>query len=262
VIDTGWQVPIVLSKETVTSAALKFFSTSDLSEHIDYLSSQLPERVVLYIIGGSIRNLIMELAFGNAPKTGDIDLFIGGLPDDFSLSGLLEGEVFEETDLGGVRWHPKSSDVAFDLCLLPKFVLVQKYRLRPTRENLLNCIDFTVNAIVFDVTAGKLYERKCIAAIENRCMDFNTHRFYTKQLLAYRILFIRYKTGFMLSEAIFSYMKHQLALPDLSDLKGLFKKKLGKKKARVLMSDYDHLCSFSNYADYEGAAKRQALHSF
>ena len=104
-----------------------------------------PIPVKVGIVGGSIRNLIIELAFGNAPQTADIDIFIGRLPDDYVITGLLEGEVFEKTDLGGVRWHPKSSDVAFDLCLLPKFVLIQKYRLQPTLENLLNCIDFTPN---------------------------------------------------------------------------------------------------------------------
>jgi len=249
------------SKETVESAVKQFISRPDTSAVINRLCDNLPKGAVLYLVGGAIRNLIIRLVFGSAPQTGDIDLFISGLPDDFSLTGLLEGEVFDKTDLGGVRWHPKSSDVTFDLCLLPKFVLVQKYRLQPTLENLLNCIDFTINAIVFDVAAGKLYERKCTEAIENRCMDFNTYRFYTKQLLAYRILLIRRKTGFMLSEKIFSYMKHQISLSDLSDLKALFKQKLGKNKASVLMSDYDNLCSFGNYAEYEGAVKGQTPHS-
>jgi len=48
----------------------------------------------------------------------------------------------------------------------------------------------------------------------------------------------------MLSEKVFSYMKHQLALSDLSNLKALFKRKLGKKKAKTLMADFDRICSF------------------
>lgn len=248
----------MLSKEIIESAVLTFFNSPDHCAHIDFLRCQLPESAVLYIVGGSIRNLIIELASGNTPQTADIDIFIGRLPDDYVITGLLEGEVFEKTDLGGVRWHPKSSDVAFDLCLLHKFVLIQKYRLQPTLVNLLDCIDFTINAIVFDVTSGKLYQKNCIAAIENRCLDFNTHRFYTKQLLAYRILLIRRKTGFILSEKVFSYMKHQLALSDLSKLKALFKRKVGKKEAETLMADFDRICSFSDYEDYQAIVKSRA----
>jgi hypothetical protein len=251
----------MVSKDTVESAVKRFITISDTSAVINRLRENLPKGTVLYLVGGAIRNLIIRLVFGSAPHTGDLDLFINELPDDFSLTDLLEGEVIEHTDLDGIRWHPKSSGVAFDLCLLPKFVLLQKYHLTPTLENLLACIDFTINAIVFDITAGKLYERKCIASIADRCMDFNTHRFYTKQLLAYRILLIRHKTGFMLSEAVFAYMKHQLSLPDLSEVKALFKNKIGKKKARELMADYDNLCSFGDYADYEKAAKNRASDS-
>jgi len=245
----------MLDKNKLESVVFNFFSSPDHSAPINYLRYQLPETAVLYIVGGSIRNLIMEVVFENAPRTEDIDIFIGRLPNDYVLTGTLVGEVFEETDLGGVRWHPKSSGVAFDLCLLPRFVLLQKYRLQPTLENLLNCIDFTINAIVFDVTSGKLYEKKCIASIENCCLDFNTYRFYTKQLLAYRTLLIRHKTGFMLSEAVFSYLKYQIALSDLSDLKNLCKRKIGKKKTSDLIADYDYICSFSNYKEYKATAE-------
>jgi hypothetical protein len=249
------------SKETVESAIKQFINRLDTSAVMNCLRDKLPEEAVLYIVGGAIRNLIIELVFGNAPQTGDIDLFINGLPDDFSLAGLLGGEVIEHTELDGIRWHPKSSHVAFDLCLLPKFVLLQKYRLQPTLENLLNCIDFTINAIVFEVNTGKLYEKKCIASITTRCMDFNTHRFYTKQLLAYRILLIRHKTGFNVSEAVFSFLKHQLSLSDLSDLNALFKRKIGKTNAQALMADYDRICSFSRYADYEKVVQSNASSS-
>ena len=245
----------MIDKETVESAVRNFLSLPDQSAPIDYLRCHLPETAVLYIVGGSIRNLIMEMVFENAPQTEDIDIFIAKLPHDYELTDLLVGEVFEVTDLDGIRWHPKSSGVAFDLCLLPKFVMLHKYRLQPSLENLLNCIDFTINATVFDVTNGQLYEKKCIAAIENGCMDFNTHRLYTKQLLAYRILHIHHKTGLMLSEAIFLFLKNQIALSDLSDLKILYERKIGVKKARALMADYDYICSFSDFAEYTTAAK-------
>lgn len=236
--------------QSIESAVMHFLGAPDRAAPLDRLRRSLPEEVVLYVVGGAIRNLIMTRMFGNAPPTEDIDVFIGNLPPGFSLSGPLRGESVEHTDLDGLRWFPSSSTMAFDLCLLPKFVMLQKYRLAPTLENLLDCIDFSVNAVVFDTRSGRLHENQCLSAITKRLLDFNTRRYYTKQLLAYRILIIRRKTGFRVSEPVFSFLKHQLALPDLSDLKSLFTSKRGKNRAGALMADYDHICSFSAYADY------------
>ena len=241
--------------ETVETTVRQFIQLPGILSAVDFLRERLPHQAEIFIVGGAIRNLIITQLFGHAPPTEDVDIFIGGLRNDFSLRYLLEGEDVESTELDGIRWHPATSDLAFDLCLLQKFVTLQKYRLAPTRLNLLACIDFTINTILFEVNTGALFENNCIAAIEKRCLDFNTHRYYTKQLTAYRVLLIRHKTGFMLSEGVFAFLKHQLSVTELSDLTALFKNKVGKSKTRALMADYDYVCAYPNYPAYAAAIK-------
>jgi hypothetical protein len=86
----------MVSKDTVESAVKRFITTSDTSAVINRLRENLPKGTVLYLVGGAIRNLIIRLVFGSAPHTGDLDLFINGLPEDYALTGLLKGEVSEK----------------------------------------------------------------------------------------------------------------------------------------------------------------------
>jgi hypothetical protein len=244
----------MINMQSISAVIRQFFSSPDQSEPIDYLRRRLPETATLYVVGGSIRDLVIRMVFGNAPNTGDIDIFIKGLADNFSLANQLEGESTEDTDLGGIRWHPKSSGMAFDLCMLQKFLPLKKYLMAATRQNLLDSIDFTINSIVYEINTGNLYEHNCISSIEKRCLGFNTHRYYTKKLLAYRILLLRHKVGFIVSDEVFSFLKYQLSLSELTDLNALFKRKDGKKTAKAMIADYNRICSFGNYADYMTAA--------
>ena len=248
---------VPLDLHTIEAEILRFFNSPEHAAPIAHLRRQLPDEAVVYVVGGAIRNFIMTRIWGQAPPTEDIDVFIGNLPENYPLDQRFKGEAVEHTELDGLRWMPTTSSFVFDLCLLPKFVVLQRYRLPPTLENLLGCIDFSINASVLDINAGILHERQCVTAIKNRLMGFNTHRFYTKQLLAYRVLLIRHKIGFAVSQSVFSFLKHQLALPDLADLNSLFRSKLGKRRTRELMADYDRICSFRTYAEYQEAIRQE-----
>ena len=162
----------------------------------------------------------------------------------------MAGENIQKTDLGGLRWYPSSSNYAYDISLLPNFIIIEKYKLAPTLNNLLTSIDFTVNAVIYDVVYEKFYEQDCISSIKKRIIEFNNQRIASKLILAYRIFLIRHETDFLLSQRVFTYVKNQIDLDLLIDLKALFIGKQGKKKAEALLADYDHVCRFGEYSDY------------
>ena len=60
------------------------------------------------------------------------------------LAAILGDQRVEPTDLKGIRWHPVSSDLAYDLCLLPDFLVIDIFQLEPTVENLLAGIAFQI----------------------------------------------------------------------------------------------------------------------
>jgi hypothetical protein len=231
-------------------AVRDYFGRDKISGPLDYLQHCLPAGARLFVAGGAIRNLLLEAIHGSAPPTRDIDIFIGNLDADVSVDCALDGQQRALTELCGVRWQPAAGGPAFDLCRLSDFVLIKKFHLAPTLENLLQTLDFRVNAVVFDAGRGQLYENGCLAAIRDRQLDFNTPHRMNKRLLAYRILLIRFKTGFILARRVFAFLKYRLDLDTLKPLRGLLVGKLGKPAAGAILADYNRICHYADYDAY------------
>jgi hypothetical protein len=236
--------------EGIASAVSSFFDRPQILAGLDYLRACFPAGARFLVAGGAIRNLIIELIHGSAPATRDIDLFIAAVDKDFPLPQELTAENIHPTELGGWRWQPSGCPYAFDLCLLPNFAIIAKYGLAPTLENLLHSVDFTVNAVVYDVTDRRMFEHGCISDISRRVIEFNTRRMATKLLHAYRILLVSHKTGFRLSEKVFSFVRGQLDVDTLSSLKQLLSSKQGAQTSRLILNEYDRICRCADYGEY------------
>ena len=150
----------------------QFFQRADIRDNMNLLRKQLPASSRMLIVGGALRNLFIEVLHGRAPVTRDIDIFVDGLDSGFSLGSLFRNQEIKTTDLKGIRWHPKGSDLAYDLGVLADFLVIRHGHLKPTPENLLAGIDFSMNAILYDPQRQRLMEKGCIAAIRDRMIDF------------------------------------------------------------------------------------------
>jgi hypothetical protein len=234
----------------ITSTVERFFGQPDVQGRLELLGRRLPDEARLFVAGGAIRNLIIDLLHGGAPPTRDIDLFIGGLGNDFNLAGALTDQRVEETDLKGYRWYPASSAYAFDLCLLPNFLVIDQYHLEPTLENFLAGIDFTINAVVLEVGSCTLVENEATAAVRDRIVDFNSRWIPDRCLIAYRILLMAHKTGFRLSGAVFQFVTKQMGVEQLKRTKGILRAKQGKAVAAIIMQSYDRLCQLGSFTAY------------
>ncbi len=224
----------------IKTAIKALVSHPGIKQNLDRLRRWLPMGAGILIVGGAIRNIIIELIHGNAPKTNDIDLIISGIAGDYPLGDRLAGLNFRHTELGGLRWHLAETNYSFDICLLPNFIMIS--------------IDLTVNAVIYDVDHHILLERHSISAIENRMIGFNTHLMLNKLLLVYRVLLIRHKTGFSLSEPVYCFIKDQVDIDTLYRLKRLLEAKQGGTAAKMILQDYDRICSFRNYNDYSASS--------
>jgi len=240
----------MVERAHVESAVDLFFSRLDISPRLEHLRTCFPQEADWLVVGGALRNLIIDLIHGNAPPTRDIDLFIANLDKDFRLPAKIADESICPTELGGWRWQPRGCPYAFDLCLLPNFVIIAKYGLAPTLENLLKSVDFTVNAIVYDVAGRRIFEDHCISDISRRMIEFNTPRMLSRLLHAYRIMLVRHKTGFQLSETVFAFLRGQLDLDTVSSLGALIATKQGEQTAELILADYDRICRCRTYGDY------------
>ena len=147
-------------------------------------------------------------------------------------------------------YSPEHTRFAFDLSRLQDFVIFQKYNLEPNLENLLAIVDFTFNAIVYDRKSAVLHENRCLQAIRRRLLDFNSKMFYTREVTAYRALLLRFKTGFVLSEAVFDFLKINVDMEVLKFLKNLLSARLPRDRAKAVLEDYVRISGFKDYRRY------------
>ena len=227
-----------------------FFRSDDIRVPLQRLNASLPSGAGLWIIGGAPRNAIIEFIHGESPLTEDIDVFLANVDPDLSLPGLDLGGELRPTELGGIRWISDLSPYSFDIGLLPKFVIIEKFRLDPTPRSLLSAIDFDVNAIMWDWARQQALASGCVEAAARKVMDFNTTFVFDKLLLAYRILLIHHKTGFSLSKNIFDYIKTAVDLETLKKLKTTLVSKLGKRTGREIMKSCDGICLCRSYEEH------------
>ena len=228
----------------------QFFQRADIRGALILLRDRLPASARMLVVGGALRNLFIDALHGNAPVTRDVDIFIQGLGTGLSLGAILRDQQIEQTDLKGIRWYPQGSDLAYDLGALADFLVIQHGHLEPTPENLLAGIDFSMNAILYDPQNQQVMEKGCTAAIRKRMIDFNSRIIPDKRLMAYRILLMGHKTGFIFSEPVYQYVRNRLDLEALTDLKRLFTAKIGKTRAAIIMESYTRLCQFHSFKDY------------
>lgn len=239
-----------LTHEMVAGAVERFVERPDIAGNLEFLGRRLPSAARIFIVGGAIRNLVIDKLHGGPPPTKDIDIFIGGVCPHFDLATVLADADVRPTDLGGLRWRPESSSYAYDLGLLADFLVIRTYRLDPTLANLLTGIDLTINAIAYDYHRRTLVEKGCLAAVRDRVIAFNSRLIPDKCLIAYRILLMAHKTGFRFSEEVFRFLTQRLDVETLIRLKRLFRAKQGKHESISIMRDYGRLCKQASYAVY------------
>ena len=227
-----------------------FLDRDEIRTPLSLLEKMLPEDTKIYIVGGALRDLAIREFHGSAPDTEDIDLFIGNLADDFDLESRMMSGRCLPSELGGIRWLPEHTRFAFDLSRLQDFVIFGKYQIEPSLKNLLASVDFSFNAIVYDQTSAGLYENRCLHSIRKRLLDFNSTMFYNRKLTAYRALSLRFKTGFILSEAVFDFLKTNVDVHVLNFIKNLLSARLPRHRAKAVLNDYVRISGFSNYRQY------------
>lgn len=239
-----------MDKAELTVWIENFIRQDSLNISIVRLWRALGAGAVVYLVGGAIRDIAIRAIHGRQIQVKDIDLFIEGVESLGALQPQLAGDRFETTDLGGLRWHPHDSKYPFDLCRMKDFVVLKKYGWAPNLDNLLACIDFTIDAVAYDIGAGELFERGAIADIERRWLAFNTRQFYSRTAVAYRVLWLIYRTDFTLSPGVFDFLRSGIDLDTLTKVKAIFVFRKGKLVARRILKEYDRLSAFHNYSDY------------
>lgn len=132
----------------------------------------------------------------------------------------------------------------------------------PNIKTLLSVIDFTVNAVIYDIQNEFIFEHGCFKAISKQVIGFNTDLFFDKVILAYRLLNIQSKIGFIFSENVYRFLKTSLGFDAISELKHALSTRVGIEKADKILKNYNRITACHNYENYvkeERTACRQMM---
>lgn len=239
-----------LTDHNLRASVTAFCRRDEIRAPLLRLRGALPAGAQLCVVGGALRNHLIDQVYGQGPPTVDIDVFIGKVGPQFELDRILREEACVRTDLGGLRWFPVSGGMAFDLSLLANFLIIRKCRLAPTTTSLLAAIDFDVNAVIHVMDGDTLLKKSCVDAIRRRTLGFNTRWLAEKALLGFRCLLLRRKTGFAVSRDVFTFLKTALDLESLARIRSIAQKKLNRGAARELLADYRHICACADFEAY------------
>jgi hypothetical protein len=242
-----------LTDKVLVKTVRAFFERSEVRRPLARLVRRLPSHADVFIAGGAIRNLFIAAIHGSAPPTCDIDIFIGGLAADFPLAEALTGLALDVTEMQGLRWHPAPSAYAFDLCLLPRFIVIERFGLPADLENLLEGIDFSVNAAVYRMKTRTTFQRGCVEAVKRRVIAFNSGLVADRDIMIYRVFLIAHKTGFRISAPVFTFLRRYLDLETMNWLDAVNRGKHGKKMAAAIRQDYNAVATASTYRGYLNA---------
>lgn len=135
-----------------------------------YLESILPKHIKFYIVGGSIRDAIINFHFSKITIPNDIDIVVDCLSIDKHIK-YFPG-IIERTPLGGYRWKHPTSQYYVDLWTLSSTFFIANNQIKPSIENYLLGSDFNINKISYDYRCKVLIDAGAIKGIKDKTIRY------------------------------------------------------------------------------------------
>jgi hypothetical protein len=174
------------------------------SQDFSDLRSQFPTTWDVYIMGGVLRNLLLEKIRILTIEPGDMDIVINGASSNADLNRAVQDYWLQQNDFGGAKCRVRRNGLLFDIWRIEDHVNMSLASRPHTIEQLLrhNLID--LDAVLLNIRTGCLYDYGCLAAIGRGGIDLLgpdgiSPQFHAAQ--AAHIVSVVLRTGFELSSS-------------------------------------------------------------
>jgi Poly A polymerase head domain len=184
------------------TSPLRNYLANGAGEDLSLLRSNFPKNWSIYIMGGLLRNLLLEELRALPMSNADVDLVINGASSSAELRDRLRHYCIRQNEFGGAKCRVSATGIVFDVWRIEDHVGMSSTASPRTVEQLLRHNLLDVDAILLDLKTDQLYDYGCLAAI--RCGKISllgkegiSEDFATAQ--AAHIILIAFKTRFELS---------------------------------------------------------------
>jgi hypothetical protein len=184
------------------TSPLDNYLSKGIGDELALLCSSFPKAWSIYMMGGVLRDLLLQEFKGIKVSNADVDLVVNGADSSSELCDKLRHYCLRQNDFGGAKCQVSPSGVIFDVWRIEDHVGMSSAPEPHTIEQLLRHNLLNVDAALIDLQTGYLYDFGCIAAIHQAKIALVgqagiSRRFAAAQ--AAHIILIAFKTGFALS---------------------------------------------------------------
>lgn len=211
----------------LTDAFDQFFTGSVGDDFLRVLA-HIPAAYETYIVGGVVRDLLLDQIRMIKKPGGDIDLVIKGATDSKDLQSSFRDFDFRVNRMGGIKFRVRPQGTIFDVWRIEDHINLSSAGPPFTIERLLRHFLLDVDAVLWDTETGDLYDYGCLRAIQAGEIDLVGPEGISPvraQVQAAHILLIAYSTGFRLSANARDYVRKILRSGNREEVYAVFQEK-------------------------------------
>lgn len=214
----------------------RFFSGRN-GKDLSQLCACFPKRWGVYVLGGVLRNLLLEELCGARIVNGDVDIVISGATSPSELHSVVREFYVRQNEFGGVKSRISRRGILFDVWRIDDHAT--KAGAPPPRsiEQLLRHNLLDIDAVLWDLRTGYLYDYGCLDAIRRGRIDLLGEEGISQNFAAAQVahlLIVRFKTGFELSDEARRFVREASDTNDVrSEISRVLERKLPTAKLEL-----------------------------
>jgi hypothetical protein len=213
----------------VLTDSLRDFQRTQAGRDFRSMLGFFPPEWNAFVMGGLLRDLLLERVQGIEAKPADIDIVISGAGSVHEIQNKLGNTSLSTNAFGGVKSRVRPNGILFDLWRMEDHTNIPKRSSPPTIEQLLRHNLLDIDAILWDPKNDQLHDCGCLKAITAERIDLAGREGISDKAPAAQVahvLAVAYKTNFPLSAELRSFVVTASRRCDPAEIESILERKL------------------------------------
>jgi hypothetical protein len=218
------------------SEAMRDFLHTQAGDDFTSLTQLFPATWTAVVMGGLLRDLLLDRLLGIKAKPADMDIVIFGADSVGEIKSKLRKTTHSTNAFGGVKCQLRGKGITFDIWRVedhPNMVMAPKPH---TIEQLLRHNLLDVDAMLWDPATDCLHDGGCLKSIRVRRIGLAGAEGISDEFPASQVahvLVIAFKTGFTVSEEVRSFVANASARCRTVDVEKTLERKFPEDAAQI-----------------------------
>jgi hypothetical protein len=208
---------------------LREFLRTEAGQDFKSLTGSFPRNWKVFVMGGFLRDLLLDGIPKNIAKPADLDLVISGAHSPDEIRNVL-GNINQSTNaFGGVKCRFRPKGLVFDLWRIEDHTNMALAPKPHTIEQLLRYNLLDVDAILWEPVTGCLHDCGCLDAIAAERIGLMGRKGVSEKFIAAQVahvLMVGYKTNFTLSEEVRDFVANSSRCGATGEIERILERKI------------------------------------